>query len=171
MSGEQPLCTMRHLEMAKLQQFKWLMYCSIIEARGRTHWRNVWQLLQSCYSTTPPPIVFWLFSWQISTAVCRAIGEYAVKSGKKEAGKFPEDFLSAVEQFDFTLFQAKREGKTPGTDADAAFRQASQAMDRWCCSHRVFNVVCLANAYEVVLWAQELKDILKPTSLLPLLLL
>ena len=60
----------------------------------------------------------------------RAIGEYAEMSGTKDAKKLPDKFLQAVEGFDFTLFQAKRNDQPVGSDSDKALEKALQSIDR-----------------------------------------
>lgn len=70
-------------------------------------------------------------------AWCRALGDYAEQGGNKDAKKLVDDFFLASQDFDFTLFQAKRYSEPVGEKSEAALQKNLDALQRYpplCCS-------------------------------------
>lgn len=61
---------------------------------------------------------------------CRAIGEYAEQGGTKDAKKLVDGFFLAVQGFDYTLFQAKRNETPVKEDSDKALAKTIEALDK-----------------------------------------
>ena len=61
---------------------------------------------------------------------CRALGDYAEQGGNKDAKKLVDDFFITSQDFDFTLFQAKRYNEPVGEKSDAALQKNAEALQR-----------------------------------------
>ena len=60
----------------------------------------------------------------------RALGDYAEQAGNKDAKKLVDDFFITSQDFDFTLFQAKRNNEPVGEKSDAALQKNLDALQR-----------------------------------------
>jgi len=60
----------------------------------------------------------------------RALGDYAEQGGNKDAKKLVDDFFLASQDFDFTLFQAKRYSEPVGEKSEAALQKNLDALQR-----------------------------------------
>ena len=65
----------------------------------------------------------------VSTLCCRALGDYAQQGGIKDATKLVDSFFLAVQGFDYTLFQAKRNNTPVKDDSEAALQKTLGALD------------------------------------------
>jgi hypothetical protein len=61
----------------------------------------------------------------------RALGEYGEQGGYKDAKKLTDEFFMASQDFDFTLFQAKRYSEPVGEKSEAALQKTLDTLARY----------------------------------------